>query len=98
MDSGHPFQQIDILPTTLDLLNVKTDFFAIGVSCFSRKKFPKIAYSSENLISFDQNVEPLTWNEKQNIKLSKNQNKKIRLIKAIYQQYTTSLRDNKMRP
>jgi phosphoglycerol transferase MdoB-like AlkP superfamily enzyme len=98
MDSGHPFQQIDILPTTLDLLNVKTDFFAIGVSCFSSKKLPKIAYSSENLISFDQNVEPLTWNEKQNVKLSKYQNKKIRLIKAIYQQYTTSLRDNKMRP
>ena len=98
MDSGHPFQQIDILPTTLDLLNVKTDFFAIGVSCFSSKKLPKIAYSYENLISFEQNIEPLTWNEKQNVKLSKYQNKKIRLIKAIYQQYTTSLRDNKMRP
>ncbi len=98
MKSGKPFQQIDILPTTLDLLNIETAFFACGISCFSYKKLPKIAYSTENLIAFEKGYEPLTWNDKRKIKWTLKEKKKIRFIKAIYQQYSTSLVENKMKP
>jgi phosphoglycerol transferase MdoB-like AlkP superfamily enzyme len=98
MKSGKPFQQIDILPTTLDLLNIETAFFACGISCFSYKKLPKIAYSTENLIAFEKGYEPLTWNDKRKIKWTTKEKKKIRYIKAIYQQYSTSLVENKMKP
>jgi phosphoglycerol transferase MdoB-like AlkP superfamily enzyme len=98
MKSGKPFQQIDILPTTLDLLNIETAFFACGISCFSYKKLPKIAYSTENLIAFEKGYEPLTWNDKRKIKWTLKEKKKIRFIKAIYQQYSMSLVENKMKP
>jgi phosphoglycerol transferase MdoB-like AlkP superfamily enzyme len=98
MKSGKPFQQIDILPTTLDLLNIETAFFACGISCFSYKKLPKIAYSTENLIAFEKGYEPLTWNDKRKINWTLKEKKKIRFIKAIYQQYSTSLVENKMKP
>ena len=98
MKLGKPFQQIDILPTTLDLLNIETAFFACGISCFSYKKLPKIAYSTENLIAFEKGYEPLTWNDKRKIKWTTKEKKKIRYIKAIYQQYSTSLVENKMKP
>ncbi len=98
MKLGKPFQQIDILPTTLDLLNIETAFFACGISCFSYKKLPKIAYSTENLIAFEKGYEPLTWNDKRKIKWTLKEKKKIRFIKAIYQQYSTSLVENKMKP
>lgn len=96
--SGSPFQQIDILPTVLDLLNVNTTFFATGTSYFNQRKFPKLVYSSENLIAFEPKKEPLTWNENQRVKWTKPELKKIKLIKAIYQQYTKALIQNKMRP
>lgn len=96
--SGTPFQQIDILPTVLDLLNVKTNYFAIGTSFFNKRKYPKIAFSSENLIAFDKNKQPITWNENQKVNWDKSQKVTIKRMKAIYQQYTRALIENKMRP
>lgn len=95
---GSSFQQIDILPTTLDLLNQRTNFFAMGTSYFKKDKYPKLAFSSENLIAFDKGVEPLAWNEQQKSQNDHRQNAKIRKIKAIYQQYSRALIENKMKP
>jgi phosphoglycerol transferase MdoB-like AlkP superfamily enzyme len=96
--AGSTFQQIDILPTTLDLLNQKTSFFAMGTSYFKNKSYPKLAYSSENFIAFEKGKEPFSWNEQQKTKRSQDEISKIRKLKAIYQQYTSSLIQNKMKP
>ncbi len=96
--SGTQFQQVDILPTVLDLLNVQTNFFATGTSYFNKRKYPKIAYSNENLIAFNKRMEPLTWNENLSGHWNKEDRNTIRLMKAVYQQYTRALIQNKMRP
>ena len=96
--TGTPFQQIDILPTSIDLLNQKTKFFSMGTSFFHKSKFPKLAYSSENFIAFEKGKEPLQWNEHRKKKWNRKERMKIRLIKAIYQQYISSLIQNKMKP
>jgi hypothetical protein len=82
----------------MDLLNQKTSFFAMGTSYFKKVKLPKLAYSSENLIAFEKGKEPILWNDQQKTKRSKGENSKIKILKAIYQQYTTSLIQNKMKP
>jgi phosphoglycerol transferase MdoB-like AlkP superfamily enzyme len=38
------FQQMDILPTLLDLLNIKTDYYAFGSSYFSDKPREAVTY------------------------------------------------------
>ncbi len=95
---GTPFQQIDILPTALDLLNQKTRYFAMGTSYFKKKSFPKLAFSSENFIAFEKGKEPFSWNEQQKTKRSQDEISKIRKLMAIYQQYTSALIQNKMKP
>jgi phosphoglycerol transferase MdoB-like AlkP superfamily enzyme len=95
---GTPFQQIDILPTSLDLLNQKTSFFAMGSSFFRKNRFPKLGYSNENLISFEKGQEPLLWNDKRSKSYKKSERSKIRMVKAIYQQYTRALVENRMKP
>ncbi len=96
--SGSQFQQVDILPTVLDLLNVQTNFFATGTSYFNKRKYPKIAYSNENLIAFNKRMEPLTWNENLKVRWNKEDRNTIRLMKAVYQQYSRALIENKMKP
>ncbi len=95
---GTPFEQIDILPTSLDLLNQKTSFFAMGSSFFRKNRFPKLGYSNENLISFEKGKGPLLWNDKRSIRFKKSEPSKIRMVKAIYQQYTRALVENRMKP
>ncbi len=92
------FQQIDILPTLLDLLNVKTKYYAFGTSYFNPRKQPKIVYSQENLICFRPGKAPLTWNDRIQKKWNKEDELVIRQMKAIYQHYTTDLINNKMVP
>jgi hypothetical protein len=70
----------------------------MGTSYFNKTKFPKLAYASENLIAFEKGEEPLQWNDKRVAKLKTNERKKIHLIKAIYQQYTKALIENRMNP
>jgi hypothetical protein len=62
------------------------------------KSYPKQAYSSEHLIVFEKGKEPFSWNEKQKIKRSQDEISKIRNLKGIYQQYTSALIQNKMKP
>lgn len=93
-----PFQQIDILPTLLDLMNVKTKFYAFGTSYFNPKKQPKIVYSQENLICFRPGQIPLTWNDRIQKKWNKEDRSVIKKMKAIYQHYTNDLIDNRMTP
>lgn len=92
------FQQIDILPTLLDLLNVKTKYYAFGTSYFNPRKQPKIVYSQENLICFRPGKEPLTWNDRIQKKWNKEDQLVIQQMKAIYQHYTTDLIENQMVP
>ena len=92
------FQQIDILPTLLDLLNVKTKYYAFGTSYFNPRKQPKIVYSQENLICFRPEEEPLIWNDCIQKKWNKEDQLVIRQMKAIYQHYTTDLIENRMVP
>jgi phosphoglycerol transferase MdoB-like AlkP superfamily enzyme len=92
------FQQIDILPTLLDLMNVKTKFYAFGTSYFNPKKQPKIVYSQENLICFRPGKTPLIWNDRIQKKRNKEDQLVIRQMKAIYQHYTTDLIENRMVP
>jgi phosphoglycerol transferase MdoB-like AlkP superfamily enzyme len=92
------FQQIDILPTLLDLLNVKTKYYAFGTSYFNPRKQPKIVYSQENLICFRPGKTPLTWNDRIQKKWKKEDHLVIQKMKAIYQHYTTDLIENQMVP
>lgn len=92
------FQQTDILPTLLDLLNVKTKYYAFGTSYFNPKKQPKIIYSQENLICFRPGKIPLTWNDRIQKKWNKEDQLVIRQMKAIYQHYTNDLIENRMVP
>lgn len=98
VQSGEAFQQIDIMPTVLDLINVKTKYHAFGTSYFAKKKQPKIIYNQENLVAFETGKEPLAWNESSNHKWTKEELKTIRQIKAIYQSYTTDLINNRLLP
>jgi len=91
-------QQIDIMPTILDLLNVKTTFFAMGTSYFSKYSLPKIIYNQENLIALSPNQKPFIWNDQMDRNWNKSERETIRKLKAIYQHYTQALIDNKMLP
>jgi len=91
------FQQIDILPTILDLLNVKQSYFAMGTSYFQHKNMPNIVYDQENLLHFEYGKSPLIWNESLSSTTKENE-QLIRKMKAIYQQYTHHLIDNRMLP
>jgi len=92
------FQQIDILPTLLDLMNIKTKFYAFGTSYFNPKKQPKLVYSQENLICFRPGKTPLTWNDRIQKKWNKEDQLVIRQMKAIYQRYSNDLIENQMEP
>jgi len=98
VQAGEAFQQIDILPTILDLINVKTKYHAFGTSFFAKKKQPKIIYNQENLVAFETGKKPLIWNESSRRKWTKEELKTIRQIKAIYQSYTIDLIKNRLLP
>ena len=92
------FQQIDILPTLLDLLNVKTKFYAFGTSYFNPKKQPKIVYSQENFICFRPGKKPLIWNDRLKKKWNREDLFVIQQMKAIYQHFSNDLIENEMVP
>jgi len=98
IDSLVPFQQIDILPTLMDLLNIRSKYYAFGTSYFNNQKQPKIIYSQENLMAYKGTKELLVWNLSSLKKRSKSDDVEIKKMKAIYQQYTNNLIENKMTP
>jgi phosphoglycerol transferase MdoB-like AlkP superfamily enzyme len=98
IDSLVPFQQIDILPTLMDLLNIRSQYYAFGTSYFNKQKQPKIIYAQENLMAYQGTKDLLVWNLSSMKKRSKSDDLEIKKMKAIYQQYTNDLIENKMTP
>lgn len=62
------FQQIDILPTVLDLVNVKTDYYSIGNSYFSANPREAITYL-EGAYYYFQNKKLLVFSNNESIGL-----------------------------
>lgn len=96
VNSNQTMQQIDLMPTVLDLLNIETDYFSVGSSYLSGLDMPNMSYYQNNIVSMAPGRGPLIWNE---IKEDPNSdailNKKI---KAVYQQYIKALVNNEMLP
>lgn len=89
-------QQIDLMPTVLDLLNIETDYFSVGSSYLSGPDMPTMSYYQNNIVSMAPGRGPIIWNE---IKDDPNSDKVInRKIKAVYQQYINALVSNEMLP
>ena len=91
-------QQIDIMPTVLDLLNINTRYFSMGTSYFSEYNMPKIVYNQENFIVLSPKLKPLIWNDRISKDWNDLEKSTIEKLKAIYQHYTHALIDNKMHP
>ncbi len=98
VDPSTLFQQIDIFPTLLDILNIQTKYYAFGTSYFNPQKQPKIFYSQENLIAYRANSTLLVWNPFLEINRNKSDYEDIQKMKAIYQHYTNDLVENRMLP
>lgn len=98
---GKVFQQIDILPTIIDLLGVQTRYYSFGTSYFSQKSMPKMICEQGNLISFETNSKGIintVWNEQMQQKRNTHEQVVIRQMKALYQHYTHDLISNQMLP
>ena len=94
--ANETMQQIDLMPTVLDLLNIETDYFSVGSSYLSGPDMPTMSYYQNNIVSMAPGRSPIIWNE---IKDDPNSNKEInRKIKAVYQQYINALVSNEMLP
>ena len=91
-------QQIDIMPTILDLLNIDTKYFSVGSSYFNPKRMPNMSYYQNNIVSMSPTAKPLIWNELETDSVNDGDQETIRKIKAIYQQYIAALVDNRMIP
>ena len=94
--ANETMQQIDLMPTVLDLLNIETDYFSVGSSYLSGLDMPNMSYYQNNIVSMAPGRGPIIWNE---IKDDPNSDKAInRKIKAVYQQYINALVNNEMLP
>ena len=94
--ANETMQQIDLMPTVLDMLNIETDYFSVGSSYLSGPDMPTMSYYQNNIVSMAPGRSPIIWNE---IKDDPNSNKEInRKIKAVYQQYINALVSNEMLP
>lgn len=99
--SGKEFQQIDIMPTIIDLLGLNTKYYSFGTSYFSAKSTPKMVSEQGNLISFEkseQGILTTVWNEQMKQKRNTHEKQIIREMKALYQHYTHDLITNQMTP
>lgn len=92
------FQQIDIYPTLLDLLNIKSKYYALGSSFYSKQPKVIAAYAQQNLISFGTPGKPEVWNESKVYGSRHPKFKEIQHLKAAYQRYCRDLLRNKMIP
>jgi phosphoglycerol transferase MdoB-like AlkP superfamily enzyme len=98
---GRVFQQIDIMPTILDLLGLHSDYYSFGTSYFNDKLMPKMVCEQGNLISFDMGENGLSntvWNEQMKGERSSHEQLIIAQMKALYQHYTHDLITNRMTP
>ncbi len=89
-------QQIDLMPTVLDLLNIETDYFSVGSSYLSGLDMPNMSYYQDNIVSMAPDRDPIVWNE---IKDDLTSERMVKTqIKAVYQQYINALVNNAMLP
>jgi phosphoglycerol transferase MdoB-like AlkP superfamily enzyme len=98
---GKVFQQIDILPTVLDLLGIKSTYYAFGTSYFNPISMPKMVCEQGNLINFEMTKHGYlntVWNENMKQKRSSHEQKIIEQMKALYQHYTHDLISNQLTP
>lgn len=93
-----PFQQIDIYPTILDLLNIQSKYYSIGSSFYSKQPKVIAAFAQQNLISFGTPGSPEIWNESKSYPRNHPKHKEILHLKAAYQRYCSDLLNNRMRP
>ena len=105
------FQQMDIMPTVLDLLNIKTDYYAFGNSYFSKVKPEAVAYLEGThyyfrdnfMLSFNKdrsrNLYEVRKNEKSPTDSLAFHKQKVYLyenrLKAIIQRYNSDLLKNR---
>jgi phosphoglycerol transferase MdoB-like AlkP superfamily enzyme len=95
---GVVFQQIDILPTLLDLLGFERPNFALGSSCYDAQQSQKMVYDNGNLLSFiynGTNLVPIAWTPGVQRKYTPDQYAVSQKIKGLYQYYMNSLIANK---
>ena len=84
-------QQLDILPTILDLLNYDEKSYCYGMSIFNETKQLKLVHSEGNYMVFNDQNNIWEWNEKKENQSSS----KIKLLKAVIQRYNRDLIQNK---
>lgn len=105
------FQQIDIYPTVLDLLNIETTYYSFGNSLFSTEKKYSISYLEGNYFYFrDNRMLVFSQNQARNLYdftskssslsdlLSGNKNEVLtdeKYLEAIIQRYNNDLIRNK---
>ena len=95
--SNETMQQIDLMPTIFDLLNIDTEFFSVGTSYFNIEDMPNMSYYNNNIVTMGPSHKPIIWNELQN-NPEQEDAQVVKKIKAIYQQYINRMLDNKMVP
>ena len=96
VNTNQTMQQIDLMPTILDLLNIETDYFSVGSSFLSGLDMPNMSYYQDNIVSMAPGRDPIVWNEVQDDLTSESVVKTK--IKAVYQQYINALVNNAMLP
>ncbi len=95
---GVVFQQIDIMPTILDMLGVQKAAFQLGSSCFEHKQSQKMVYDNGNLLSFiynGTNLLPIAWTPNVQRNYTKVQAQISQQMSALYQHYMNSLIKNR---
>ena len=101
-------QQIDIMPTTLDILNYNKEFFGFGKSIYGKSISSDESwaisnlYYGEHLLTHEggfligREDEYTNFSDKNLKEETKVNEDAIKLLKAIKQKYNNSLLDNKM--
>ncbi len=91
---GSVFQQIDILPTVLDMLGLAKPKFQLGSSCFEHEQGQKMAFDNGNLLSFiynGTNLVPIAWTPGVKRSYTPSQQQISARTSALYQFYMNSL-------
>lgn len=97
-NKGVVFQQIDLLPTVLDLLGIQKLPFQLGSSCFAREQSQKMVYDNGNLLSFiynGTNLLPIAWSPGIKRSYTPEQAGIRKKMSALYQFYLNSLIENR---
>ena len=98
---GVVFQQIDIMPTLLDLLGYEKSPYQLGSSCFEVNQGQKMVYDNGNLLSFiynGTNLLPIAWTPGIQRNYSKEEAKVSQQMSVLYQFYMNSLLQNRCSP